>query len=118
MSIKEGEVVLGKVTGITDFGAFIELEDGSTGLVHISEVANTYVKNIRNHLEEDEEIEVKVISIDNEGKIGLSIKQLDKPDDRIEHIPEKSFEEKMESFLEQSRKRQRDLENRKEKGRN
>ena len=112
MSIEVGETVKGKVTGITNFGAFVELPDGDTGLVHISEVANTYVKDITNYLKKDEEIKVKVINIDDEGKIGLSIKQLEDPADRKDHAPKKSFEEKMSEFLEQSSDRQQDLKNR------
>ena len=112
MSIEVGETVEGKVTGITNFGAFVELPDGDTGLVHISEVANTYVKDITNYLKKDEEIKVKVINIDDEGKIGLSIKQLEDPADRKDHAPKKSFEEKMSEFLEQSSDRQQDLKNR------
>lgn len=115
MSIEKGDIVLCRVTGITDFGAFVELEDGETGLIHISEVANTYVKDIRNFLKEDEEIKVKVISIDEDEKIGLSINQLENQGNRIDHASEWTFEEKMESFLEQSRERQKDLELRKEK---
>jgi S1 RNA binding domain protein len=109
MSIEVGKTVKGKVTGITNFGAFVELPDGNTGLVHISEVANTYVKDITNYLKKDEKIKVKVINIDDEGKIGLSIKQLDDPADRKDHAPKKSFEEKMSEFLEQSTERQQDL---------
>ncbi|MFO7815306.1 MAG: S1 RNA-binding domain-containing protein [Halanaerobiales bacterium] len=115
MSVEVGSTVKGKVTGITNFGAFIELPNGETGLVHISEIANTYVKDIGNFLEEEEEVKVKVINIDNEGKIGLSIKQLQDPSDRIDHAPNKSFEEKMDEFLQQSSERQSDLKKRVEK---
>ena len=115
MSIEVGSIVVGTVTGITNFGAFVELEDGETGLIHISEVANTYVKDINNFLKVDEEVKVKVINIDDDGKIGLSIKQLEDPDDRIDHAPEMSFEEKMDRFLKQSSERQQDLKNREAK---
>ncbi|MGM0603460.1 MAG: S1 RNA-binding domain-containing protein [Bacillota bacterium] len=115
MSIEVGSIVVGTVTGITNFGAFVELEDGETGLIHISEVANTYVKDINNFLKVDEEVKVKVINIDDDGKIGLSIKQLEDPDDRIDHAPEMSFEEKMNRFLKQSSERQQDLKNREAK---
>jgi len=115
MSIEEGDILLGRVTGITNFGAFVEFEDCKTGLVHISEVSDTYVKDIRNFLKEDDEVKVKVINIDEDGKIELSIKQLETPNKRIEHAPEWTFEEKMERFMEQSRERQKDLELRKEK---
>lgn len=112
MSIEVGETVEGKVTGITNFGAFVELPTGDTGLVHISEVANTYVKDITNYLKEDEKIKVKVINIDDDGKIGLSIKQLEDPDDRIDHAPKRSFEDKMDDFLKQSSERQQDIKSR------
>lgn len=115
MSIEVGSTVKGKVTGITNFGAFVELPGGDTGLVHISEVANTYVKDINNYLKEDEEVKVKVINVDDDGKIGLSIKQLEDPADRKDHAPKMSFEEKMNQFLKQSNERQQDIKNREAK---
>lgn len=75
MSIEVGSKVKGKVTGITNFGAFVELEAGKTGLVHISEVADSYVKDINEHLSVGEEVEVRVINVEKDGKIGLSIKR-------------------------------------------
>ena len=74
MSIDVGSIVEGKVTGITNFGAFVELSNGQTGLVHISEVADAYVKDIKDYLKESDIVKVKVINI-SDGKIGLSIKQ-------------------------------------------
>jgi S1 RNA binding domain protein len=69
------------VTGITNFGAFVELPGGSTGLVHISEVADNYVKDINDHLKVGDEVTVKVINVENDGKIGLSIKKaVDRPE--------------------------------------
>ena len=65
----------GKVSGITGFGAFIDLPDGETGLVHISEVARNYVKDINEHLSLNQEVKVKVLSLDEKGKISLSIKK-------------------------------------------
>ncbi len=65
----------GKVTGISPFGAFVSLGEGKTGLVHISEVALTYVKNVSDFLKENDEVKVKIISIDESGKVSLSIKQ-------------------------------------------
>lgn len=115
MSIQVGDTVEGTVTGITKFGAFVELPEGDTGLVHISEVANSYVKDISNYLKKDEKIKVKVINIDDDGKIGLSIKQLKDPDDRKDHAPKMSFEEKMDKFLKQSSERQQDIKNREAK---
>ncbi len=80
MSIEVGSKLQGKVTGITNFGAFVELPEGKTGLVHISEVADNYVKDINEHLTVGDEVTVKVINVGDDGKIGLSIKKAkDKP---------------------------------------
>ena len=80
MSIEIGSKVQGKVTGITNFGAFVELPGGTTGLVHISEVADNYVKDVNDHLKIGDQVEVKVIS-EKDGKIALSIKKaIDKPE--------------------------------------
>ncbi|NWN93011.1 MAG: RNA-binding protein S1 [Bacillus sp. (in: Bacteria)] len=75
MSIEVGSKLQGKVTGITHFGAFVELPDGSTGLVHISEVADNYVKDIHDHLKVGDIVEVKVLNVEKDGKIGLSIRK-------------------------------------------
>lgn len=75
MSIEVGSKLQGKVTGITNFGAFVELPSGTTGLVHISEVAENYVKDINEFLKVGDEVEVKIINIEKDGKIGLSIKK-------------------------------------------
>ena len=74
MLVEVGNIVDGKVSGITNFGAFIQLPEGKTGLVHISEIAEEYVKDIKNHLKENQEVKVKILSMDN-GKISLSIKK-------------------------------------------
>ncbi|MEJ6952139.1 S1 RNA-binding domain-containing protein [Natronospora cellulosivora (SeqCode)] len=113
MSIEVGSTVEGKVTGITKFGAFVELPGGDTGLVHISEVANTYVKDISNFLKQDETVKVKVIKIGDDGKIGLSIKQLEDPSDRVEKAaPKMSFEDQMSKFMKESTEKMQDLRNR------
>ena len=75
MQVEPGTIIEGKVTGITPFGAFVSFGDGKTGLVHISEIALEYVKNIRDHLKENDMIKAKVLSVDASGKISLSIKQ-------------------------------------------
>ena len=75
MQLEVGNIVEGKVTGITKFGAFIELPGGKTGMVHISEVSTTYVKEISDHLSENQMVKVKVLSISEDGKISLSIKK-------------------------------------------
>lgn len=74
MLVEVGNIVEGKVAGITNFGAFVQLPEGKTGLVHISEIAEEYVKDIKNHLQENQDVKVKVLSMDN-GKISLSIKK-------------------------------------------
>lgn len=70
-----GAILEGKVTGITNFGAFVELPEKETGMVHISEVSNTYIKDIHEKLEEGQTVTVKVIDINEKGKIALSIKK-------------------------------------------
>ncbi|HOB12551.1 MAG TPA: S1 RNA-binding domain-containing protein [Syntrophomonadaceae bacterium] len=73
-NIVPGSIVEGKVQGITSFGAFIELSGGTVGLVHISEIADTYVKDVRDFLQEGDPVKVKVLNVAGK-KIGLSIKQ-------------------------------------------
>ncbi len=75
MSVEVGQIIEGTVSGITNFGAFIELGEGKTGMVHISEIADAYVKDINTYLKVNEKVKVKVLSIDEKGKIGLSIRQ-------------------------------------------
>ncbi len=75
MGLEVGMIVEGKVTGITKFGAFIDLEGGKTGMVHISEVAPTYVNDIKEFLKEGQSVKVKILGISDEGKISLSIKK-------------------------------------------
>ena len=77
MSIEVDDVVEGKVTGITKFGAFIELPDGKVGLVHISEVADVYVNDVKDFLKEGQMVKVKVLTVDDRGKIGLAAKARD-----------------------------------------
>ena len=76
MELTVGAILEGKVKSITNFGAFIALPENKTGLVHISEVANTYVSDIRQHLTEGQDVKVMVIGTEN-GKINLSIKRLE-----------------------------------------
>lgn len=73
--LEVGAIVEGKVTGLTAFGAFVSLPDSKSGMVHISEVSNTFVKDIKEFLKEGQEVKVKVVSISPEGKIALSIKK-------------------------------------------
>ncbi|MEW6307448.1 MAG: S1 RNA-binding domain-containing protein [Bacillota bacterium] len=108
MSLKVGAIVEGVVTGITHFGAFVELPGGKTGLVHISEVADAFVKDIKDYLTERQPVKVKVLSIDEQSnKIGLSIKQVNRrPNDRARHV---SFEDRLARFMKDSDERLTDL---------
>ncbi|MDD2221569.1 MAG: S1 RNA-binding domain-containing protein [Clostridia bacterium] len=106
MGITPGDILQGRVTGITKFGAFVELAEGITGLVHISEVANSYVKEISDFLKVNDEVTVKVVNIGDNGKIGLSIKQAQiapppppLPPSFDEALP---FEDKLAKFLKDS----------------
>ena len=76
MELTVGAILEGKVKTITNFGAFVSLPENKTGMIHISEVANTYVSDIRQHLTEGQDVKVMVISAEN-GKINLSIKRLE-----------------------------------------
>ena len=75
MQHEVGSIVEGKVTGITKFGAFVELEDGSVGMVHISEVSQSYVNDISEYLKEQQKVKVKVLNVGDDGKISRSIKR-------------------------------------------
>ncbi|SFQ20369.1 S1 domain-containing RNA-binding protein [Salibacterium halotolerans] len=119
MSIEQGSKVQGKVTGITNFGAFVELPGGKTGLVHISEVADKYVENINDYVSVGDEVTVKVMKVEDDGKISLSIrKAVDRPkEDRPKGGKggkggggnkgqrSLSFEEKMNQFMKDSEER-------------
>jgi len=80
MAAEVGSLVDGKVTGIIEYGAFVDIGEGKTGMVHISEVSPTYVTNIRDHLAVGQQVRVKVLSISPEGKVSLSIKKALDPD--------------------------------------
>lgn len=75
MELTVGTLVEGKVTGITKFGAFVALPNGRSGMVHISEIANTFVQDISQHVQEGQTVKVMVIAIDEKGRINLSIKR-------------------------------------------
>ena len=79
MEFGVGSIVEGKVSGITKFGAFITLPEGKSGLVHISEIAYSYVSDVHEHLSEGDQVKVKVIGIDDAGRINLSIKKAVEP---------------------------------------
>ena len=113
MQLEVGKIVDGKVTGITNFGAFVQMEGGKTGLVHISEVALSFVKDINEFLKEGDEVKVKVLSVDDIGKVSLSIKKaLEEEQKKQAKVPaqvsfggssaDMSFEEKMKQFMQDS----------------
>ena len=79
MQLQVGMVTEGKVTGITKFGAFVALPDGKSGLVHISEIANTFVNDVHDYVQDGQTVKVKVIGIGDDGKINLSIKKAEDP---------------------------------------
>ena len=123
MSIEVGSKLQGKVTGITNFGAFVELPNGSTGLVHISEVADNYVKDINEHFKVGDMVEVKVMNVGTDGKIGLSIRKAKPESEQRPERPQRpqrprqggggrpvndrpeNFEQKMARFMKDSEER-------------
>ena len=90
MEFTVGAIVEGKVKTITNFGAFVALPENKTGMVHISEVANTFVSDIRQHLTEGQDVKVMIIGTDN-GKINLSIKRLEAKPQRENNQRPNSF---------------------------
>lgn len=75
MSLEKGSIVEGKVTGVMPFGAFVSLPDNKSGLVHISEITKEYINDIHDYIKRGDAVKVKVIGIDKNGKINLSIRQ-------------------------------------------
>ncbi len=111
-SIEVGSVLEGRVTGITRFGAFIDIGEGRTGLVHISEIADAFVHDVNDYLKHNDIVRVKVIAVES-GKVGLSIKQAD-PNylaqrARRDRAYQQSFEDKLTKFLKDSDERHQDL---------
>ena len=122
MELTVGAILEGKVKTITNFGAFVALPENKTGLIHISEVANSYVSDIRQHLTEGQDVKVMVIGLEN-GKVNLSIKRLEAKPQR-ENAPQRAnsaprrpsaptpppapktadqlFEEKLKAFMSES----------------
>mgnify|MGYP002351163600 FL=1 len=110
--IEVGSVLEGRVTGITRFGAFIDIGEGRTGLVHISEIADAFVHDVNDYLKHNDVVRVKVIAVES-GRVGLSIKQAD-PNylaqrARRDRAYQQSFEDKLTKFLKDSDERHQDL---------
>ena len=111
MPIEIGSEIEGKVTGIAKFGAFVELPEGKTGLIHVSQVADAYVTDVGKHVKVGDIVKVKVLGSAKEGKYDLSIKQVGKPSwqpkrrsprDNKEKPAPGTFEDKITRFLKQS----------------
>ncbi|MEN6461307.1 MAG: S1 RNA-binding domain-containing protein [Syntrophomonas sp.] len=120
-NIVPGTIVEGKVQGITRFGAFIELPGGIVGLVHISEIADTYVKDVKDFIKEGDLVKVKVLNVAGK-KIGLSIKQavppkkVERPENSIRRAnprpnPVGTLDDKIAKFLKESDERMQPLKN-------
>lgn len=80
MQLSVGQIVEGKITGITNFGVFVDLGEGKSGLVHISEVARSYVNDIKEFVKIDDVVKMKVLNVGEDGKISLSIKKAMEPE--------------------------------------
>jgi S1 RNA binding domain protein len=121
MAIEVGNTCQGKVTGITKFGAFVEISENKTGLVHISEIAEDYVKQVGDHVNTGDKVTVKVLQIQEDGKIALSIRKANNREEASHRASRKqespgSFENKMKHFLQDSEERLNAL-NKKTEGR-
>ncbi|MGH2572069.1 MAG: S1 RNA-binding domain-containing protein [Actinomycetota bacterium] len=107
--LEVGAVVEGTVQRITPYGAFLQLESGKVGLVHISEIDRNYVRSVEEHLRLNDRVQAKVVAIKEDGKIDLSIKALQDPAPRVERRGrDPEFEQKLKRFMRQSEERQVD----------
>ena len=95
MALEIGSIVEGKVTGIMNFGAFVALPGGKSGLVHISEITTAFVKDVHDHLQQGQIVKVKILNISEDGKINLSIKHVQ--DDLEKQETERKREESPKS---------------------
>ncbi|HYU58753.1 MAG TPA: S1 RNA-binding domain-containing protein [Actinomycetota bacterium] len=108
--LEVGAVVEGTVQRITPYGAFLQLDGGQIGLVHISEIDRNYVRDVREHLRENDRVQAKVVAIKEDGKIDLSIKALQDPAPRLERRgKDPGFESMLKKFMRQSEERQVDF---------
>jgi S1 RNA binding domain protein len=118
MAAEIGAIVPGTVVRIAPYGAFIRLESGETGLVHISEIDRNYVRSVEEHLRLDDAVTVKVVGMKDDGKIDLSIKQAapdwqpEAPRRRASRDPE--FEQKLKRFMRSSEERLVDVKRQRE----
>lgn len=108
-----GEVVEGVVAKIAPYGAFIDLDSGDKGLIHISQIDRSYVRDVHDHLREQDRVTVKIVGQKPDGKLDLSIKALQEPDPR-DHRPlrkgaDPEFERMLKRFMQRSNERQADI---------
>lgn len=141
MELEIGAIYEGKVTGITKFGAFVQLPGGKSGMVHISEIANTYVDDIGKFLKEGQAVQVKLIAIDQANRINLSIKKALPQEEQAQQprpakpqrpfrpaskpqqpaapavplTPEEEFENKLKAFMQSSESRMSDVRSQKDR---
>lgn len=138
MELAVGVILEGKVSSITKFGAFVSLPEGKSGLVHISEIAHTYVSDVAEHLQVGQTVSVKIIGIDENKRINLSIKQTvappprkpapqssrpqnsrprfaQPPQEAVQAPLSDSFEDKLKQFMQESESRMSDLKSHMEK---
>ncbi len=109
--LEVGAVVDGTVQRITPYGAFVALEGGKVGLIHISEIDRNYVRNVEDYLHVNDAVQAKVVAIKEDGKIDLSIKALQDPQPSVQRQRgrDPEFEQKLKKFLRQSEERQVDF---------
>lgn len=125
MALEIGSVLEGTVTGITSFGAFVSLPENKSGMVHISEVAQTYVKDINEHIQIGDTVQVKVLNMDPAGKISLSIRRAQPEQPRAPRptevqmhsrpaVQDSNFEDRISRFMKESEDRLLDIRRNKE----
>ncbi|MCS7172016.1 MAG: S1 RNA-binding domain-containing protein [Armatimonadetes bacterium] len=110
VAAEPGQILEGTVARIATYGAFVTLPDGRTGLVHISEIADTFVRDVREYLREGQRVRVKVLGTDARGRLDLSLRQALPPEERTRaQYHRTTFEEKLRAFLRESQERLADL---------
>ncbi len=110
MALAVGQVVDGVVSNLTKFGAFVNLPEDKSGLVHISELSDSYVENVSDFLKKGQQVKVKILSLDDRGKIALSMKQAQKKSSKPAEVDfsrknndeDTSFENRLSRFLKDS----------------
>ena len=133
MSVEVGKIVSGKISGVTKFGAFVDLDGGKKGLVHISEISKDYVKDINDYVHEGQAVRVMIVSVDENGKIALSLRKAAEKEDGAKSAPKRpdafvwtpkssdenlSFEDKMLKFKQISDEKMHDIKRNVESKRN